>query len=83
MAAGEAVPGPGWPTDLGTKTIGLLHNIKMNGDVILEYYAGQIAAAHPGVVVKRARKPHSAMGMTDHEKAALEQCDLVLVALAD
>jgi hypothetical protein len=82
-ADNPAIPNPPCPSDLGGKTIGLLHNIKKNGDVLLEHYAAAIVQAHPDVDVVRARKPHSAMGMTEHERAALARCDLVLVALAD
>lgn len=72
--APRVVLGPG-------STVGLFHNSKMNAELLLEEVAGQLEKRYDGLNFVRAHKDASVPG--DFSAGFLEECDVVIAALAD
>lgn len=62
-------------------TIGLFNNSKANAELVVEEIAGQLSARYDGLKFLRLRKDASVPG--DFSAGFLEECDLVIAALAD
>ncbi len=62
-------------------TVGLFHNSKKNADMVLEDIARLLDQRYDGL--KFARFAKDASNPADFTSAFLEQCDVVVAALAD
>ena len=65
----------------GGSTIGLFHNSKKNADLLLDEIQGLLDRRHDGLKFLRFRK--EASEPADFSAGFLEECDVVVAALAD
>jgi hypothetical protein len=71
-------PRPGLRTGM---TVGLFHNSKMNAETLLEDIAQQLGDRVEGLKFRRVRKESSEPA--NFSAGFLEECDVVVAALAD
>jgi len=67
-----------------TGTVALLDISKPRGDVLIDRLEARLAERLPGVTLKRYRKPtFTKPAPDDLRRTILEECDVVIEALAD